>query len=158
VKGLLDLVNEMKGQYVHFKSLIDSIDTKTPGGRSFFHVMARTGRCGCATCRAQRRLSPSLASVVSSVVPSLRTGERILSEASPAECHFLRLVEVDTKRQSPNGNTKIEPLTSLEIHTEAHINLKLSSMLALAITNASNFYFILYRPLQLAFESTICRA
>ena len=40
VKGLLDLANEMKGQHVHFKSLTDSIDTKTPVGRFFFHFMA----------------------------------------------------------------------------------------------------------------------
>jgi WD40 repeat protein len=40
VKGLLYLVNEMKSQHVHFKSLTDSIDTKTPVGRFFFHVMA----------------------------------------------------------------------------------------------------------------------
>ena len=30
----------MKGQHIHFKSLTDSIDTKTPVGRFFFHVMA----------------------------------------------------------------------------------------------------------------------
>ena len=36
----LDLVNEMKNQHVHFKTLTDSIDTKTPVGRFFFHVMA----------------------------------------------------------------------------------------------------------------------
>jgi hypothetical protein len=40
VEGLLDLVNEMKNQHVHFKTLTDSIDTKTPVDRFFFHVMA----------------------------------------------------------------------------------------------------------------------
>jgi DNA invertase Pin-like site-specific DNA recombinase len=40
VKGLIDLVNEMQSQGVHFRSLTDGIDTKTPAGRFFFHVMA----------------------------------------------------------------------------------------------------------------------
>jgi DNA invertase Pin-like site-specific DNA recombinase len=40
VKGLVDLVNELEGSHVHFKSLTDGIDTKTPAGRFFFHVMA----------------------------------------------------------------------------------------------------------------------
>jgi len=40
VKGLVDLVTNFENQKVHFKSLTDSIDTKTPAGRFFFHVMA----------------------------------------------------------------------------------------------------------------------
>jgi DNA invertase Pin-like site-specific DNA recombinase len=40
VKGLVDLVNELQERHVHFKSLTDGIDTKTPAGRLFFHVMA----------------------------------------------------------------------------------------------------------------------
>ncbi len=40
VKGLVDLVMNLENQLVHFKSLTDSIDTKTPAGRFFFHVMA----------------------------------------------------------------------------------------------------------------------
>jgi DNA invertase Pin-like site-specific DNA recombinase len=40
VKGLVDLVNELQERHVHFKSLTDGIDTKTPAGRFFFHVMA----------------------------------------------------------------------------------------------------------------------
>jgi len=40
VKGLVDLVNELQERDVHFKSLTDGIDTKTPAGRFFFHVMA----------------------------------------------------------------------------------------------------------------------
>jgi DNA invertase Pin-like site-specific DNA recombinase len=40
VKGLVDLVMNLESQQVHFKSLTDSIDTKTPAGRFFFHVMA----------------------------------------------------------------------------------------------------------------------
>lgn len=40
VKGLVDLVGELQAKGVHFKSLTDSIDTSTPSGRFFFHVMA----------------------------------------------------------------------------------------------------------------------
>lgn len=40
VKQLVDLVGELNKQGVHFKSLTDSIDTGTPSGRFFFHVMA----------------------------------------------------------------------------------------------------------------------
>jgi hypothetical protein len=38
---LLELtVNELETQKVHFQSITDGIDTKTPAGRFFFHVMA----------------------------------------------------------------------------------------------------------------------
>ena len=40
VKGLVDMVGELAARNVHFKSLTDQIDTSTPAGRFFFHVMA----------------------------------------------------------------------------------------------------------------------
>ena len=40
VKGLVNLVGRLASRKVHFKSLTDSIDTTTPAGRFFFHVMA----------------------------------------------------------------------------------------------------------------------
>ena len=40
VKQLVDLVGELQKEGVQFKSLTDSIDTGTPSGRFFFHVMA----------------------------------------------------------------------------------------------------------------------
>ena len=40
VKNLIDLVGELHKRGVQFKSLTDSIDTATPSGRFFFHVMA----------------------------------------------------------------------------------------------------------------------
>ncbi len=40
VKNLVDLVGELHKQAVQFKSLTDAIDTGTPSGRFFFHVMA----------------------------------------------------------------------------------------------------------------------
>ena len=40
VKGLVDLVADFERRQVHFKSVTDGIDTKSPAGRFFFHVMA----------------------------------------------------------------------------------------------------------------------
>ena len=36
----VDLVNELEAQKVHFQSITDGVDTKTPAGRFFFHLMA----------------------------------------------------------------------------------------------------------------------
>lgn len=40
VKQLVDFVNQLHQQGIQFQSLTDSIDTSTPSGRFFFHVMA----------------------------------------------------------------------------------------------------------------------
>ena len=40
VKGLINLVAELESRKIHFQSITDGIDTKTPAGRFFFHVMA----------------------------------------------------------------------------------------------------------------------
>ena len=40
VKELIDLVNQLHQNGIHFKSITDSVDTSTPSGRFFFHVMA----------------------------------------------------------------------------------------------------------------------
>jgi DNA invertase Pin-like site-specific DNA recombinase len=40
VKGLVDFVAELESRGVQFKSLTDGIDTTTPSGRFFFHIMA----------------------------------------------------------------------------------------------------------------------
>ena len=40
VKQLVDLVGEFHKEGFQFKSLTDAIDTGTPSGRFFFHVMA----------------------------------------------------------------------------------------------------------------------
>ena len=36
----MDLVNELEARKVHFQSITDSVDTKTPAGRFFFHIMS----------------------------------------------------------------------------------------------------------------------
>lgn len=40
VKQLVDMVGELHKRGIQFKSLTDAIDTGTPAGRFFFHVMA----------------------------------------------------------------------------------------------------------------------
>lgn len=40
IKNLVDLVGELQKQGIQFKSLTDAIDTSTPSGRFFFHIMA----------------------------------------------------------------------------------------------------------------------
>ena len=40
VKGLIDFVAHLEQKNIHFKSLTDQIDTGSPAGRFFFHVMA----------------------------------------------------------------------------------------------------------------------
>jgi hypothetical protein len=40
VKGLVDFVAKLQERKIQFRSLTDGIDTTTPAGRFFFHVMA----------------------------------------------------------------------------------------------------------------------
>ena len=40
VMQLVSLVEKLRGEGIEFKSLTDAIDTSTPAGRFFFHVMA----------------------------------------------------------------------------------------------------------------------
>jgi DNA invertase Pin-like site-specific DNA recombinase len=67
VKGLVDLVKDLETQKVHFQSITDGIDTKTPVERFFFHVMASLAqmereliiertRAGLEAARRQGRL------------------------------------------------------------------------------------------------------
>jgi DNA invertase Pin-like site-specific DNA recombinase len=40
VKNLVDLISKLSEQNIHFKNLTDNIDTTSPAGRFFFHIMA----------------------------------------------------------------------------------------------------------------------
>jgi DNA invertase Pin-like site-specific DNA recombinase len=40
VKNLIELVGDLESRGIHLRSLTDAIDTATPSGRFFFHVMA----------------------------------------------------------------------------------------------------------------------
>ncbi len=66
-RDLITLVSEMQARGVNFRSLTDSIDTSTPAGRFFFHVMSALAemerelivertRAGLAAAREQGRL------------------------------------------------------------------------------------------------------
>jgi DNA invertase Pin-like site-specific DNA recombinase len=67
VKRLVDFVAELQGRGIQFRSLTDGIDTTTPAGRFFFHVMASLAqmerellaertRAGLAAARRRGRL------------------------------------------------------------------------------------------------------
>lgn len=67
VRDLITLVSELQARGVNFRSLTDSIDTSTPAGRFFFHVMSALAemerelivertRAGLAAAREQGRI------------------------------------------------------------------------------------------------------
>ncbi|WP_374732725.1 recombinase family protein [Klebsiella variicola] len=67
VRDLITLVSELQARGVNFRSLTDSIDTSTPAGRFFFHVMSALAemerelivertRAGLAVARAKGRI------------------------------------------------------------------------------------------------------
>lgn len=67
VKGLVELVNKLEAGGVQFRSLSDGIDTSTPAGRFFFHVMSALAqmerelivertKAGLAAAKARGRL------------------------------------------------------------------------------------------------------
>ena len=67
VKGLVDLINQLHQKEIHFKSITDNVDTSTPSGRFFFHIMASLAqmerelvaertRAGLAVAKVQGRV------------------------------------------------------------------------------------------------------
>ncbi len=67
MRHLVTLVEDLKGGSINFRSLTDSIDTSTPMGRFFFHVMGALAemerelivertRAGLAAARAEGRI------------------------------------------------------------------------------------------------------
>jgi DNA invertase Pin-like site-specific DNA recombinase len=74
MRHLVVLVEELRERGINFRSLTDSIDTSTPMGRFFFHVMGalaemerelivertRAGISSCASKRADRRSQAKL--------------------------------------------------------------------------------------------------
>ncbi|HHA1470857.1 TPA: recombinase family protein [Enterobacter kobei] len=67
MRHLVSLIEDLRGRGINFRSLTDSIDTSTPMGRFFFHVMGALAemerelivertRAGLAAARAQGRI------------------------------------------------------------------------------------------------------
>jgi DNA invertase Pin-like site-specific DNA recombinase len=91
VKGLVDLVNQFETQHVHFKSLTDSIDTTTPAGRFFFHVMASLAQmerelliertqAGLAAARRQGRVGGRKRKMTE---PKMKAAKNLLAAGTP---------------------------------------------------------------------------
>jgi DNA invertase Pin-like site-specific DNA recombinase len=91
VKGLVDLVNALEARDVHFRSLTDGIDTKTPAGRFFFHIMASLAqmerelivertRAGLAAARRLERVGGRKRRMTDSKVKAAR---RLLADGTP---------------------------------------------------------------------------
>jgi DNA invertase Pin-like site-specific DNA recombinase len=94
VKGLIDLVGELESRKVHFQSLTDGIDTKTPAGRFFFHVMASLAQmerellvertqAGLAAAKARGKLGGRPRRMTGSKLESAR--RLLVSGAQPRE-------------------------------------------------------------------------
>jgi DNA invertase Pin-like site-specific DNA recombinase len=92
VKGLVDLVNELEAQKVHFQSITDGIDTKTPAGRFFFHVMASLAqmerelilertRAGLESARLQGRVGGRKRRMIDSKIQAAR---KLLASGTPS--------------------------------------------------------------------------
>jgi len=91
VKQLVDMVGELEKRGVHLKSLTDSIDTSTPAGRFFFHVMASLAqmerelivertRAGLAAARTQGRFGGRRRQMTDSKIESAK---RLLAGGTP---------------------------------------------------------------------------
>ncbi len=83
VKGLVDLVAELEKKGVQFRSVTDSIDTSTPAGRFFFHVMsalaqmereliAERTNAGLAAAKKRGRIGGRVRSMTNSKMESAR--------------------------------------------------------------------------------------
>jgi len=83
VKGLVSLVNDLSDRGVHFNSLTDNINTSTPSGRFFFHVMASLAqmerelivertRAGLIAARQQGRVGGRKRSMTDSKIDSAK--------------------------------------------------------------------------------------
>ena len=84
VKGLVDFVADLHVRKIQFRSLTDGIDTTTPAGRFFFHIMASLAqmerellaertRAGLAAARRRGRLGGRKRRMTPGKVESART-------------------------------------------------------------------------------------
>jgi DNA invertase Pin-like site-specific DNA recombinase len=105
VKGLADPVNELEARKVHFQSVTDGIDTKTPSGRFFFQVMASLAqmerelilertRAGLEDSRLQGRFGGRKRQMTNSKVQAAR--KLLASGTPPREVAHSQHVSVPT--------------------------------------------------------------
>jgi DNA invertase Pin-like site-specific DNA recombinase len=91
VKGLIDLVNQLHQQEIHFKSITDNIDTSTAAGRFFFHVMASLAqmerelmaertKAGLAAAKAKGRIGGRKRKMTQSKIESAK---QLLASGAP---------------------------------------------------------------------------
>ena len=93
VKDLITMVGELEQRGVHFKSLTDDIDTSTPSGRFFFHMMASLAqmerellvertKAGLAAARQRGRFGGRKRLMTDS---KLLAAKRLLAEGTPVK-------------------------------------------------------------------------
>lgn len=91
VKGLVDLVGDLEKREVQFKSVTDGIDTSTPAGRFFFHVMASLAqmerelivertRAGLVAARKAGRIGGRKRSMTDT---KLKSAKKLLANGTP---------------------------------------------------------------------------
>lgn len=125
VKGLVDLVTELEKLGIQFKSLTDSIDTGTPAGRFFFHVMASLAqmereltiertRAGLIAARQQGRIGGRKRKMTDSKIASAK--KLLANGVSPKEVAenlgisiptLYRWLPASTAHQLPNQENLI---------------------------------------------------
>ena len=104
VRDLITLVSELQARGVNFRSLTDSIDTSTPAGRFFFHVMSALAemerelivertRAGLAAAREQGRVGGRRRIMTTEVVERCR---RMLENGATRQ-QVAEVVGVDLK-------------------------------------------------------------
>jgi DNA invertase Pin-like site-specific DNA recombinase len=93
VKGLIELINKLSQEGVHFKSITDQVDTSTPSGRFFFHIMASLAqmerellaertKAGLAAAKAKGKLGGRKRTMTKS---KLKSAKKLLTAGIPAK-------------------------------------------------------------------------
>jgi len=123
VKNLVNQIGELEKQGVAFKSVTDSIDTSTPSGKFFFHVMASLAemereltvertQAGLAVARAAGRVGGRKRVLTDSKLSSART--LLAGGAAPRDVAFNLGVSLPTLyRHLPAASRQVTPPVSL---------------------------------------------